>query len=377
MLHNPEVLFGDELLLSQPVETFRSASQDKDPLLYPGERPRGSFVTDGAVVTSLYARREDEGGLRFSIAAPGGVAELNDYLAVHGAAPIEDRVPVLAYGANMSPGSLRTKFDKVGRPDALIVPTVYAELPGHDVVWSAGPGMLGNFIASLYSGPETVDSSVQVGVSFLTREQLLVLHATELAYDLHRVETEIDGVNLPAYYYAGRDEIYVEDGAPVAIESVPAKGRSLTAGSTSDMLERLLRNNSVMQQVRDRQPGFPEGSIEPRGYVEYVKSLRKNPENPTPRGDFKKLIHATLEANGLSRTTASPDDEVMSWANPSTLPTYGEWLQGADHSHIYVLPTSELPKDAWPDPEARAKVLRGVSEHFARQLPKGGPDNQS
>lgn len=364
---NPEITTAIE----RPVTDFKSASLHENPLLYPGERPEGSYVTDGAMVSNLRVGKNEQGNLDISVATADGEVSLNEYLAAHGAAPVEERIPVLSYGANVCPASLLAKYTKVERPDALVVPTLYATLPGHDVVWSAGPGMNGNFIASLYSGPETTDTAVQVGVSLLTREQILVLHTTELAYDLHKVNVDIEGVSLPVYYYAGKDEVFVDNKKPVAVEGIPAKNRTINEANTTDMLEMLLHKPDVMDQLRQLQADFPEWSPTAESYVAYVKTLRKTADNPSPRLDLKRRLHACIAASGLSRVSTSADAESMSWANPSTLQTFSESQRGqtADEP-VYVLPTSELSAAEWPNPDARSKVLHAINEHFHRHFPQ-------
>lgn len=238
------------------VKSFLSASQDKDPMLYPGERPEQSYLTDGVYVYNLAVRESEK--LEFSTTNSAGEAvNLNELLAEKGAPLLEDRIPVLGFGANMSPGSLASKFAKIGREDALCVPTAYTTLKGHDVVWSGGPGMNGDFIAVLYDGPEVEETEVQVGVNFLTREQLLVMNATEMAYQLAWADVDIEGHPVRAYYYVGQDQIYIKDGLPVAIDSVPATGRVIEESSTRDLLEEVVSNKEIIESVSQI---FPEVS---------------------------------------------------------------------------------------------------------------------
>src|SRR5438477_13068909 len=98
---------------SGEVANFRSAT-DGDPLLYPGERPEGSYVTDGGFVTELRVSSQD-GRLVFTVQGEDGVEmSVDNYLQAHAAAPMDERVPVLAYGADLCPGSLLGKYSKVG-----------------------------------------------------------------------------------------------------------------------------------------------------------------------------------------------------------------------------------------------------------------------
>lgn len=354
---------------SARVEDFKSASLNNDPLLYPGERPATSFVTDGELVEKVLVRTDND-QQSFSVESDGQEVPIDQYLAMHGAEPLDERIPVIAYGANLSPGSLKSKFTKIGRPDALVVPTVYAILPGHDVVWSGGPGMLGNFIAILYAGDETKDTAVNVGVNFLTHEQLLVLHATELNYGLSQATVQIDGHDQLAYVYSGKDNVLIDDNHhPIAVEGIGATSRDLKAKSTEDMLK-LILDEELLSEVAAARPDFPAGEVSPRQYVDFVKRLRKpKGSDATPRGDFKQLIHEMLATSGKV-LQYTPNEQHFSWANPSTLASYGQMKRGILKNNIYRLPEMELDPDKWPDAEARRKVLGALSTHFHRHYPK-------
>jgi hypothetical protein len=273
---------------------------------------------------------------------------------------------MIAFGSNVCPGSLFSKFQKVGRPDALVVPTLYANLPGYDVVWSGGPGGLGNFNAVLYSGPETEKTSVQVGINLLTPEQVLVMHATELNYQLAPITVSAGDHQLNAYYYTGTDDIFIENGKPLAVESVPAENRQLEPRSTIELVEEILTIDSVRAVINSRRGVSALSAITPHEYAEFALSLKMNPNSRTPRADLKKAVQAELRQLGLIGQTSESKDQVESWVNASTLRTLGS----NNDTHVYRLPTSELAIDTWSDKEARQKVLRGLQTHFHRFLNK-------
>jgi hypothetical protein len=345
---------------------YASASRDKTPLVYPGERPEASYVTDGEMVSALTIGAHDE-ELYVVTGEHAYAYPLDEYLEERNAPPVADRIPMIGFGANVCPGSLFSKLQKVGRPDALVVPTLYANLPGYDVVWSGGPGGLGNFNAVLYSGPETEETSVQVGINLLTPEQVLVMHATELNYQLEPITVTVGDGELTAYYYTGTDSIYVENGKPFAVESIPAENRQLESRNTVELVEKVLAMNSVRTVINKRR-GVPESTaISPQEYAEYALSLTPNPETKTPRADLKKAVQAELRQLGVIGQTSTSEQQVESWVNVSTLRTMG----GDNDIHVYRLPTSELAIDQWPDKEARQKVLRGLQTHFHRFLNNG------
>lgn len=352
------------------VTDFLSASQNNDPLLYPGQRPESSYLTDGRGIYNIETQITEEGLQFFMTDASGARMPVDEYLRQAGVPTMDERIPVLAFGANVSPGSLASKFKKVGRDDALIIPTIYASLPGHDVVWSGGPGVRGNLIAILYEGEETKDTSVNVAVNFLTREQLLVMHATELSYDLSSVDVDVrtngaqGGAKIRAYYYCGNDNVYLRDGKPVAVGSINATGRTLPGESTEKLLDELFADPDIMAAVAGKHPELQDATA--RDFVNFVKTL----EDPAARLTLKREIHAVIADLGKSKKVRPADarTRLESWANPSTLPTWGEQKQGIWHHDLYVLPSQELRE--WPNAEARRDVLSKVGRHLV--LSSGG-----
>jgi hypothetical protein len=345
------------------VEEYKSASLNKDPLLYPGTRPEDSYVTDGANVYGLHVIREGA-EVRVALGTPSGETNIDDFLAASNAPSLKDRIPVLAFGANMCPGSLKAKYQKVGRDDALVVPTVYGSLDGYDVVWSGVPGVNGNFTANLYHGPETAGTNVQVGVNFLTREQLLVMHATELNYNLAAIEVTVAGGPMTVYYYTGKDSVLIQDGAPVAVAGVPAENRALHTADTAALLDLLLQPGEELKPLFDAYPDL-EHVHAAQEYVEYMRNFKSDGGNT--KLDLKQaMLQRLLEIGRAKTVEPDRDTGLASWANPSTLPTYGESLQGIQRHDVYRLPSEELRKDQWNDDASRNKVLKSMAAHLVR-----------
>ena len=345
------------------VESYPSASLNDDPLLYPGVKPETSFLLDGDGVFEMSVHAADS-KLQFElITADGQEHDLNTYLSEQGVPAMEDRIAILGYGANMCPASLNSKFAKVGRPDAQIIPTVYGKLHGYDVVWSGGPGINGNFIANLYTGPETEESAATVGINFLTKEQLLVMHATELSYDLTTVDVEVDGVAVKALVYAGVDDILLKDGKPVAVDAIQAEGRSLESRTTKELLDEMLADEAVVTQLQSEEVLVEQPTAE-----DYIATCRELGKTTGAKLARKKAVHKVLADLGHSKSYQLPksDAGMQSWANPSTIPTYGERMQGIAHKDVYVLPSQELLQDKWPNPEKRDLVLRSMGTHLIR-----------
>jgi len=358
-----------------PVESFLSAAQNNDPNLYPGQRPEGSYVTDGQNTYNVQVTAQG-GEHFFSIASDQGQVDLDAFLQLQGVPRLNERIPIVAFGANMSPGSLASKFrkdvvrgedgvERNNRPDLLVVPTVYGELADHDVVWSGGPGSNGNFTAVLYGGEKVQGTSVQVGINFLTPEQLLMLHATELNYDLAETTVSVAGAPIRAYYYVGTDSMYLHDGAPVAVSSIPAHRRRLPGASTRQLLEHVLADPNISAAVAKRYPEIT-GVTDATVYQSFIKTL-KAPKGSggTPRRDLQQFVQKQLAARGLVGDTGGQHG-TASWANPSKLATYGQQKRGIRHNDLYQLPSQVLEASRWVNPAERNRVLKSIGEHLVR-----------
>jgi len=345
------------------VESYPSASLNDDPMLYPGVRPEESFLLQGDDVFAVGATASN-GELNFTInSSDGSQVDLDQYLESKGVPGMNDRIPILGYGANMCPASIKSKFSKVGREDAEIVPTIYGQLSGYDVVWSGGPGVNGNFIANLYAGPETSDTDITVGVNFLTAEQLLVMHGTELAYDLTMVDVVVDAKTVKALVYAGIDDILIKDGKPVAVDAIKATGRTLEATTTRNLLDEMLSDEEVSAMLLAS--GEITAGTTADDYVAQSKELASVVGAKLAR---KKVVHGVMAGLGRSRAYTLPISQanLQSWANPSTIPTYGEQVKGIYHKDVYQLPNQVIEKGTWADDAKRELVLRSMSAHHMR-----------
>jgi len=200
--------------MPEVVSDYALPSNRTDQLLdYPFSRPDESFATDGTEITPLSDYFHEF------------YAESNDILRDAGLPSIDQRVAVVAYGANSNPVRLRDKMEKFGSPDMQphlqTVPHLLATMPDTMVAWHGKPGQSGSVFAELYRGPETEGISSQVHVAYLTPLQLAMLHATEgVTYNLARVQVlDDDGYEIPAVaYVAGSSEILLQNGQPVPVK---------------------------------------------------------------------------------------------------------------------------------------------------------------
>jgi hypothetical protein len=352
-----------------PVSEYPRPGLENDPFLYPGARPLQSFLTDGETV---YRLSDGADGDSTSLHTEAGSGTLDDYLRDRQLPTLGQRIPVLAYGSNLCPGVLAGKFGKGGpdRADLLTVPTLYAGLRGYDVVWSGGPARKGNFVAALYRGAETEATTVSVGINFLTPQQLLLMHSTELTYELSSLGMEVAGEHQVAYYYAGRDSVFLADGAPVAVADVNADGRALEALPAREMTERMLAFEGVGRYLRETFPTLGDDVLDADRYIDLIRSLRPQTKGHQPRLELKNAVGKILQEMGLTGAVDTADDGdpvTYSWANPSTLATYDQLRRGVRHSDVYRLPSMELPLDDWGGQKnARHAILKAVGTHFRR-----------
>ncbi|MEQ9814706.1 MAG: hypothetical protein RLO50_18150 [Azospirillaceae bacterium] len=138
----------------------------------------------------------------------------------------QDRVPVVAYGANRAVSALARKF--AGWPEGTEIPVAVAWAEDLDVTFSAHITSYGSLPARIERTPGT---RVQIAVNFLTPAQLARMHETEgpMNYRFRPMETPVrlpDGSAITgAFAYHGVRPSVREDGRPVAIASLPAEGR--------------------------------------------------------------------------------------------------------------------------------------------------------
>jgi hypothetical protein len=157
-------------------------------------------------------------------------------------ADFEGRTPVVAYGSNAAPDQLIRKF---GTEEGVRIPVTRATLRGLDVVFAAGFASYGSVPATLHRSEGT---EAFVHVTWLTPEQLRRMHETEGAGKVYSFGTLAPGVVTlrdappvePVHVYVAAAGAVGPE--PVALESVPAKGRLYDAVSQP----------AILRMVRDR-----------------------------------------------------------------------------------------------------------------------------
>lgn len=205
------------------------------PDIYPGPRPSSSFVYHRGKAHRIdeeqdvpieqqvvhYAKGEGvTGSLAFSTSTKITVEEL---LKEEGLSPIEDRIPLLAYGSNVCLAQLKYKFSL--NPDLNdFILFFRADIQDTDVV-------VGSFLAPYGALPAViapVDGAItEVWVTFVEREQLELLNRTEGSYVLREhhnekltLKTGEHFERVYAYYYP---HAFLREGNMVRFKDIPGE----------------------------------------------------------------------------------------------------------------------------------------------------------
>lgn len=149
---------------------------------YPGTRPATSFVEiDGAGWVVRPSSGEPSGWVvDVGTSDPLG---LDEWLQRRGEPPLRERLPVLAYGSNASPGKVAWLRDQLGLTGPAVV--LRAEVEGISAVWSAGTRARDDQRPAVLAG--TPGRTEQHSVWMVTPEQRQVLDRCEGRAERHRL----------------------------------------------------------------------------------------------------------------------------------------------------------------------------------------------
>ena len=207
---------------------------------YPFPRPGYSFLyVDGEAwrLNSLDDALEDA-----EVEVDGQTMQASPLLRQRGLAapaPLSQRTPVLAYGANAAPERLQRKFELFG---AAVFPVLRARLHGFDVVHAAHISSYGAVPATIAPSPGTV---CHIAITYLDDRQLARMHATEfrrhtdLFGPLRNIRLEPDllpPMETVSTYVGGFGHIAPE-GAPLALAAIRAEGRRFRTCSQTEALQ--------------------------------------------------------------------------------------------------------------------------------------------
>jgi hypothetical protein len=207
-------------LLEQVGERTADDAHYAQAVAYPWRRPPGScLVTDGHVedLARMSAERRHE--------------VVSEYMHA------DNRVRLLAYGANAAPERLALKLAHLGDEDrrALILA---GDLEGFDVGAAAQGPWFSSMPGTLVASPGT---AVRVGVLFLTPLQFTTLWWTEVSYKLGELaditlETDAGQPVERVLAFVSRFGAFCVDGEPVAMSAIAARDRRWRALTQAEIL---------------------------------------------------------------------------------------------------------------------------------------------
>ena len=293
----------------------------KEVLEYPGDRPSGSYITYGDEVVDL-----PNGFTEFMLAA-------DEMLRNRGLPGMDERIPVLAYGANAAPDRLRKKMAKFGQElqdELQVVPHCSAVVKDTIAGWHGRPSQAGGAFAELIHDETTRGVDLRAHVAFLTQEQLAVISTTEGAtYSLADVDALLgdeEHSRRVLSYVALESSILRIDDKPVPIGGLHHRGlelRGLVSASTSEAVEHMLRVAGIktspadyIQEGRDlnlsgkksRQSGVGDALSEEGARLDYVY-----PEaSSVGRAAFAAIYQftGTKEVSGKTTIYTIPEQEL-------------------------------------------------------------------
>ncbi|MEU7981471.1 hypothetical protein AB0B63_23450 [Micromonospora sp. NPDC049081] len=219
------------------------------PFTYPGAHPDGPFVL---VDNEVH-------GLDRSLTLTEGTS-LNDLLHTRSLPAVATRYPVLAYGGNRNPATLRLKMShyRYATPGrGTVIPVLPARLRGFDVV-AGGLSGQGYLYADLFADEHTAATELDVHVLLLDDDQLRAMHDSEgVRTDLYDVAV-LHGVELPglghsaALAYVGVAPVVFSPllNAPLAFEAVRATGRALPAFGATAMIAHMISAAGLSSEIR-------------------------------------------------------------------------------------------------------------------------------
>lgn len=333
------------------------------PATYPGLVPPHPYLLVGAEVHPLAVGWSPSGVLVVEL--PDGTP-VDDVLRRHGAAPLAERVPAVAYGANRGPDSLALKFAHHGRgsgghpvpdfvldhadparppapgrgpePPVPVVPVLVGAVEGVDAVGAALASQ-GYVYADIVDSPGT---TLEVRVPLLDVHQLAAIHDSEAlgrAYDcIWLPEVTIapttpgpaggdgGGPSIGAMAYLGRRPVFrVPDhgddgdhggddaGQLLAFAAVAAKGRRFPALTQLDLVARIVATTGIAPDLapplgldRSTPPADVAAELVRLVNGQWWYSFHTGDRPAAASVDAQRIVAGAIAASSLARPPSSP-----------------------------------------------------------------------
>jgi hypothetical protein len=339
-----------------PQPAARWPAPRRRPATYPGLVPPHPYLLVGADVHPLVVRWSPSGAL--AVELPDGTP-VDDVLRRHGAAPLAERVPAVAYGANRGPDSLALKFAHHGRgsghpvpdfvlddadrsrpptpgrgpePPVPVVPVLVGAVEDVDAVGAAMASQ-GYVYADIVDSPGT---TLEVRIPLLDVHQLAAIHDSEAlgrAYDcIWLPEVTIaptapgpagGGPTLGAMAYLGRRAVFrVPDrgdhggddaGQLLAFAAVAAKGRRFPALTQVELVGRIVATTGVAPDLAPRL-GLDRSAAPADVAAELIRlvngqwwySFHTGDRPAAATEDAQRIVAEAIAASSFARPPSSP-----------------------------------------------------------------------
>lgn len=233
----------------------------KHPETYPGDRPPSSYVLLDDHVCPLLL---DDPETPRMVTVAGEVEDVDAALERAGLPSLSERVAVLSYGGNRNPATLLIKLHNYAYAcpgTAVAIPMLRGSMVGVDVAACGLSGQGYLFGDLLVDGPLVRDTRCEVWIALVDRDQLRVLHESEIGTGDY-VAARFPGVTVdlagedralrgPVLGYAARRPCFVSPvlGKPLAFSSIDAEHRALPEMSPVQMLDHVLDRPNLRERA--------------------------------------------------------------------------------------------------------------------------------
>jgi gamma-glutamylcyclotransferase (GGCT)/AIG2-like uncharacterized protein YtfP len=308
---------------------------------YPGARPDVSFAHLDGVGVPLRPDRHTLAGWRVDHTG----ADLDDWLADRGAAPLAARVPVLAYGSNACPSKITWLRESLGLSGPVVV--LRARCEGLAAVWAAGLRMVDDQRpATLMAAKDVVEEHA---VWLADQEQVRVLDACEgrgRRYRLARVRSGRvvldDGAVVDRVLaYTAADRVR----QPILVRGKPVRCADMDQAAAQGLVGKRAGGDGLRASTVD---GDPSADSWPRRVFVYG-TLQPGDEawqviEPMVTGRPRPAVaRGTLYDTGMGypALTLDGDDVVPGWVLPirsphSTMSTLDKY-EGPDYRRTRIV----------------------------------------
>lgn len=292
-------------------------------MIYPGEMMKFPYVLHG---DELYPIKVEGLDLEKAMIEISGseVLPLPKFLESIGAAAIQERIGILAFGANRNPENMAWKLGRYRDGKNMPVSKTIIVLPGGvtgaDVV-AANIFYGGHFFADLlFSHELTRNTTVQASIQLVDKKQLEAIHISEEVPSKENITEEYWGAgvaSLPGVFvdmggrrlvntlvYVSSTSIFVSPvtNQPIAFRQVEAEGRTIMDATQEEMYEHLKKNKRITEFV---------DVIDFRHKLsEFWKNMKNGVRDAQIEATYKKLCKFIIESglkgeDGKTRTGIS------------------------------------------------------------------------